>query len=106
MNWMEELRRLLMRARGRSPAKGSVAPVTCQEALDRVVEWLDGELEGDEVERIGGHLETCARCYPAVRFERAFREAVARAAVVADPCPPAVREGILEALRDRGLDSR
>jgi len=100
LNWINELRRLLLRVRGEQPE-----PVaTCSEAVEKVVEWLDGELDADEEKRIGGHLETCARCYPAVRFQRAFREALERAAAV-DPCPESVREEVMQALQERGFGS-
>ena len=42
-------------------------------------DWLDKELDPDEAAGVGEHLETCARCYPRLSFERAFREAVQRA---------------------------
>jgi len=100
LNWITELRRLLLRARGALPSEMA----TCQEAVEKVVEWLDGELDTEEERRIGRHLETCARCYPAVRFERAFREALERAASV-DPCPENVREGVMQALEERGFGS-
>jgi len=100
LNWIDELRRRLLRARREQPAHG----VTCHEAVEKVVEWLDGELDAEEERRIGSHLEVCARCYPAVRFERAFREALERSAGV-DSCPESVRERVVQALKERGFGS-
>jgi mycothiol system anti-sigma-R factor len=100
LNWIDELRRLLLRARGEQP----VHAASCREAVEKVVEWLDGELDAEDEQRIGRHLEACARCFPAVRFERAFREALERAAGV-PACPESVREGVVEALKERGFGS-
>jgi len=100
LNWIGELRRLLLRARGSQ----SEHAATCHEAVEKVVEWLDGELDAGEERRIASHLETCARCYPAVRFEQAFRQALERVASVG-PCPESVREDVMQALKERGFGS-
>lgn len=50
----------------------------CEEALERLFEYLDGELEETEVERIEEHLEICRKCYPRAQFERSFLEALRR----------------------------
>jgi len=71
-----------------------------------VYEWLDGELEPDMADRVGTHLQTCARCYPFLRFETSFREAVTRAAERsrADLTTPATLEArILESLAEAGF---
>jgi mycothiol system anti-sigma-R factor len=104
MSWMDELRRLLGRARHAEPP-AAADPVTCGEAVERVFEWLDGELEPEAARRIGEHLEVCARCYPVVRFERAFRSALDRACRC-QKTPEGVRAGVLEALEAEGLEAK
>lgn len=46
--------------------------ISCDEALARVYEYLDGELEPELQERIHVHLAVCRRCYPFFDFERLF----------------------------------
>lgn len=61
---------------GRGGAAGGeeVDPISCEEAVRRVYEFLDGELERGTAERIRQHLEVCRRCYPYFNFERIFLE--------------------------------
>lgn len=58
--------------RDEAPAGG----IECEEALARVYEYLDGELDPDIRERIHRHLEVCRKCYPFFNFERLFLEYV------------------------------
>lgn len=61
------------------PGSGDGAPpggIGCEEALGRVYEYLDGELEPSMQERIHRHLEICERCYPHFDFERLFLDYV------------------------------
>jgi len=53
---------------------GETAPenITCEEALARMYEYLDGELEPDWSEKVRRHLEVCRRCWPRFELERAF----------------------------------
>jgi anti-sigma factor (TIGR02949 family) len=44
----------------------------CQEALDRLYEFLDGELTPDAATAIREHLEACAGCVGLYDFERAY----------------------------------
>jgi mycothiol system anti-sigma-R factor len=98
MNWMNELRRILGRARKEPAMAPPPGHVTCEEAAERVFEWLDGELEDEMAARVGTHLETCAHCYPMLRFEQGFREAVARAAGAIEGAPGDLEARILKAL--------
>jgi mycothiol system anti-sigma-R factor len=104
MTWMDDLRRLLRRERG-SAAGPAEHPATCGEALERVFEWLDGELDPASARRIGEHLELCARCYPQVRFERSFRDALDRACRC-EQLPAEVEAGVMDALKEKGLERK
>jgi len=55
---------------------GPPGGIGCEEALARVYEYLDGELEPSTQERIHRHLEICERCYPYFDFERLFLDHV------------------------------
>jgi len=48
--------------------------IPCDEAVRRVYEFLDSELDATWQERVRRHLEVCRRCYPLFNFERAFLE--------------------------------
>lgn len=106
----DALRRLLDSWRdGRSPEPdGDGAgpdPLSCEEALERLFAYLDGELEEAQRERVAEHFEVCRRCYPRLEFERSFMEAVRRVRG-GDGASAALKSRVLEALRDEGLDPR
>jgi mycothiol system anti-sigma-R factor len=103
MNWMDELRRLIRRARQAEPHLVEPGDISCREAAERVFEWLDGELDPDMQDRVGTHLRECARCYPFLRFEEAFREAVQRAGAREAPTPESLEARVLGSLRDEGF---
>lgn len=64
----------------------------CEEAIAKLLEFLDGEL--DEIARRGieRHLETCRECFERAEFERRLRERVAQTAVV--PAPESLRRRV------------
>lgn len=47
-------------------------PITCERAMERVYEFLDGELDRTSTEQVREHIEVCKRCYPYFNFERVF----------------------------------
>lgn len=46
--------------------------ISCQDAVERVYEFLDGELDAEWSERVREHIEICRKCYPYFNFERIF----------------------------------
>ncbi len=104
MKWVEELRRLLRKVRQEEPTECAPGGIPCEEATARTFEWLDGELDPEMEERVGRHLETCARCYPMLVFERSFREAVARIARD-EKAPDELKDRIMESLKEEGYSS-
>ncbi len=46
--------------------------IDCAEALDRLYEYLDGELTAERTEEVKAHLESCAPCMAISLFESAF----------------------------------
>lgn len=103
MKWTDELRRLLRRRKTRA-ASDEPGGISCQEAAERLFEWLDGELDPDMNGRVGTHLEACARCYPWLVFERSFREAVSRAARDHE-VPSELHDRIIASLEEEGMSS-
>ena len=78
-----------------SNGEGDVGAITCHEALNVVHEYLDGELEGVSEEDVKAHFDVCAICYPHLRLEESFKEAVRRAAR-GERAPPELRAKVLE----------
>lgn len=50
----------------------------CETVISRLWEYLDRELAPEVADAVGGHLNDCARCYPAYCCDRAFLELLAR----------------------------
>ena len=61
--------------------------VTCMEALERIYEFLDGELDPQKSEAIEEHFEKCSICYPHLKMEENFRSRLTTA--LARPTVPA-----------------
>lgn len=59
---------------GAAPVDGET--IGCEDALDKIYEYLDGELDSDWGERVRGHVEICRECYPHFNFERVFLDHV------------------------------
>lgn len=79
------------------PAMDDVETISCEEALKLVHDYLDGELEGVPQSEVERHFEVCARCYPHLEFESAYREAVRRAAH-GQGAPPELKSKVNELL--------
>ncbi len=57
---------------------GSPHAVECSEVLDRVYEYLDGELDPDRVHVIKEHLDECTPCLREFGLEEAVKSLVKR----------------------------
>ncbi len=77
--------------------------VTCQEALERLYEYLDGELVPTEEGQVEAHFRVCQRCYPHLQFERSFLSAVQGVSEDAEASDD-LKSRVLETLRSEGLD--
>jgi anti-sigma factor (TIGR02949 family) len=69
--------------------------IDCEEALDRLYEYIDEELTPVRAEEVRHHLEKCAPCLRVSQFEKAylrFLEARARAR----QAPENLRKRVLE----------
>lgn len=65
--------------------------ISCREALERLYEYLDGELTPGSAEEVRRHVQVCDACYPQVKFTTEFRDALHRAARGQPVCPDALR---------------
>ena len=78
--------------------------ISCEDALRLVHDFLDGELEGVPTHEVKAHFEVCQGCYPHLRLERAFKEAMKRACA-RQTAPRELREKVerlLSEAADRG----
>jgi anti-sigma factor (TIGR02949 family) len=69
--------------------------ISCEEALQLVHDFIDGELDGLPRAEVEAHFELCQQCYPHLKLEQRFRAAVHRACVK-DTAPPDLRTRVME----------
>lgn len=74
--------------------------ITCREALERLYEYLDGELTPESADEVRRHVEVCERCFPELQLQTRFRDAVRRAAAGQPPCPDELRRKVGALLRE------
>ena len=92
----------LKAALGRSvdpAAFGDAESITCRQALQLVHDYMDGELEDVPKTQVAQHFDVCRRCYPHLRFETAFKEALRRVAG-GEGAPPELRSRLLSVLAE------
>ena len=92
MSFLKKLRMMMGMGSGQPMMK-------CDEVLERLFDYLDGELPDLESEQVQHHLEMCKACYPRAEFERAFLDAVQKAKS-GEVCPDSVRQSVLAAIQD------
>lgn len=73
--------------------------MTCTEVLQRIYEYLDGELTTEVELQIRDHLAFCRKCFPHFRHEQVFLRFMERRATIAK-APPALRRRIMQMLID------
>ncbi len=72
----------------------------CEEALDRLFEFIDHELPEDELTRIGAHLKQCPPCEAEHQINEKIKSMVSRTG--AETAPDELRARVLETLRSVG----
>jgi anti-sigma factor (TIGR02949 family) len=53
------------------------APLSCEEVIGKLLEYLDRELDAAAQLELERHLETCRGCFSRAEFERRLRARVA-----------------------------
>ena len=71
--------------------------IDCAEALDRLYEYIDGELTPVRAEEVRLHLEKCAPCLGVSQFEKAYLRFL-EARTRAKEAPEGLRKRVLEQL--------
>ena len=74
--------------------------VSCDETIERLYHYLDGELTEQRRIEIARHLDLCGPCVGAYGFEAELRKLVANRCQ--DHVPDALRERVARALQDEG----
>jgi mycothiol system anti-sigma-R factor len=72
---------------------------SCRDALERVYEYLDGELPTADAAQIRRHFEQCQECFPVLKYCESFQEALARAATCQGCAPDDLKQKIRELLK-------
>jgi mycothiol system anti-sigma-R factor len=65
----------------------------CEEALDRIFEYIDGELPEADVKELAQHLKACPPCETEQRIHERIKQMVARCPLEA--APEHLRERVL-----------
>ena len=76
----------------------TVEPISCQEVVELVTDYLDGAMSPADVARFDHHLSLCEGCVFYVDQIRMTIAAVGR--IVEEDVPPEVRDGLVAAFRD------
>ena len=110
MSFLERLKRLLGGEPGRpgeeegpfadrdgNGAFGDRPPISCAEALERLHEFLDGELEEVTAVEVAHHFRVCKACFPHLKLEERFRQAL-RESQKGEVCPDHVRARLMDLL--------
>ncbi len=71
--------------------------IGCEEALRRLFEYLDRELDGARHAEMERHLKTCRSCYSRAEFEKRLKSKLG--ALGASPPPPEFAQRISGLLR-------
>ena len=69
----------------------------CEEALEKLATFLDGELNPDESAQVRSHLEKCRSCFSRAEFERRLKERI-RDGLRANVIPPEFEDRMRELL--------
>jgi anti-sigma factor (TIGR02949 family) len=68
--------------------------IDCEEAIRRLAEYLDRELEAAPRASVEEHLEVCRSCYSRAEFEQRLRSSLRR--LSREPVRPAFEERICD----------
>ena len=84
---------------GSEASDGAEEMISCEQALRLVHDFLDGALGDVSAEQVRRHFEVCGQCYPHLKLESAYRDAVRRAAA-GQEAPDALKDRVKELLAE------
>lgn len=85
-------------------AQEQAGPVDCDAALEKLFDFLDGELDDSFESRLRAHVARCKHCTDVADFERRFLD-VLHAARAEEKCPKSLRDRVIATLRAEGLEA-
>ncbi|HEY9466374.1 MAG TPA: zf-HC2 domain-containing protein [Vicinamibacterales bacterium] len=71
--------------------------VGCEQALKRLLEFIDQELSDSEHDSVERHLRTCRSCFSRMEFESRLKQRLS--ALTADDAPSASRDRIRDLIK-------
>lgn len=71
--------------------------MTCQEAVDKLYEYLDREVDKITAERFQTHLDLCRRCCDHFEFEKKMKELIQKGCFQ-EKAPPFLKDKIRKSL--------
>lgn len=72
--------------------------INCEQALERMFEFIDHELSEQEREVMQHHLHTCRSCFSRAEFERRLKQKLSRLRDEAEPAARARLEKLIKSL--------
>jgi anti-sigma factor (TIGR02949 family) len=72
-------------------------PSQCEEALKRLMEYIDGELPDEDHHAVERHLCTCRSCFSRMEFERRLKDRFAT--IASDSVSIASRERVRQLIK-------
>jgi mycothiol system anti-sigma-R factor len=72
--------------------------MNCQDCLDRMWQYIDGELDVESTDELQRHLAQCRECFSEAEFERRLKDMVRRACG-AERAPERLRERLTKILQ-------
>ena len=73
-------------------------PIDCEQALARIFEFIDHELNAGERDAMQEHLHTCKSCFSRAEFERRLKEKLTRLREETPPGAQARIEKLIKSL--------
>jgi len=70
----------------------------CEQALEKLWQFLDKELDGKASSELQRHLEECRHCFSKAEFEQRLR-AMVRRSCAGEQAPPELRERLSKLIR-------
>lgn len=76
---------------------GQPHDVDCNEVIDAVYLYLDGEMEHDTIDRIRQHLDECSPCLREYGIEREVKLLIARSCC--EQAPESLRQAVVQRIQ-------
>ena len=70
--------------------------IDCEEALQRLLDFLDAELHGESLQELEQHLERCRSCFSRFEFEKRLKAHIAE--LGSEPVPAELHDRIRKVL--------